>query len=110
MSLDDKTIAKTWRFKSNSNPDKTYETIQYTDGTTSCQCKGWIIKKEGRERECTHTRMVENGLADSHCVPGSIIDRTQKTRAPGLREQVRAPKGRTDKPVLTKIPTRKILW
>lgn len=113
MSLEGKMFAKSWRFKSNSDPTKSYETIQYTDGTTSCQCRGWCMKKEGKDRECTHTRMVEAGIADSHCVPNSIIDRTQgaNVRTPNVRDQVRTQKGKaTAKPALTKITGRKIVW
>jgi hypothetical protein len=58
-----KTVLKTWTFSSDSNPNKKYETIQYLDGSTSCNCKGWCIKR-GAERSCKHTRMVDMGRAD----------------------------------------------
>jgi hypothetical protein len=64
-----KAIARSWTFASKSNPNKKHETLQYVDGTTSCQCMGWTrqIKPDG-SRSCTHTRMIESGLADSECV------------------------------------------
>ena len=61
-------IEKTWTFASNSNPSKTYETILYEDGTTSCNCRGWTFKKDGQERTCTHTRKVESGTADNDAI------------------------------------------
>jgi hypothetical protein len=57
------TISKTWTFQSSSNPNKNYETIQYTDGSTSCNCRGWTFAKNG-VRSCTHTRKVDQGIAD----------------------------------------------
>jgi len=60
-----KTIETTWQMPSDSS-DKVYETIEYTDGTTSCNCMGWKIKKLGQERTCRHTRLVDQGIADRH--------------------------------------------
>lgn len=62
-----KPIAKTWTFQSNSNPNKTYETIQYADGDTSCNCRGWTFMRNG-VRTCTHTRKVDQGTADREAV------------------------------------------
>jgi len=53
----DKPRMKHFYFPSNSNPDKTYTTILYTDGTTSCDCRGWI--HSGAVRGCRHTKEVE---------------------------------------------------
>ena len=63
-----KAISKVWTFPSDSNPDKEYETLQYTDGTTSCNCKGWTrrVAADG-SRSCKHTRLVDQGTADVHC-------------------------------------------
>jgi len=36
-----KPITKVWTFPSGSSPGKTYETLQYNDGTTSCACPQW---------------------------------------------------------------------
>lgn len=56
---------KVWYFKSKSKPyDPPYETLLYADGSTSCNCRGWTVKKQGRPRECRHTRAVEAGMAD----------------------------------------------
>jgi hypothetical protein len=36
-----KQISRVWSFASDSNPNIEYESLQYTDGTTSCNCRGW---------------------------------------------------------------------
>jgi len=36
-----KSINRVWTFASASDPDIQYQTLQYSDGTTSCDCKGW---------------------------------------------------------------------
>ena len=102
-------IAKTWFFQSNSNPNKMYETTQYTDGSTSCQCHGWTMKKPGKERSCTHTRQVEAGLADRNCV--KTLDKQVPT-ARNVAVKAQRPKGNVpvtpEKPETVKA--RKILW
>lgn len=35
--------------------DSTYRAVRYNDGTFSCDCKGWTIKKKGMKRYCDHT-------------------------------------------------------
>ena len=62
-------IAQVWTFQSDSNPDREYETLQYTDGSTSCNCPGWTrrVAADGK-RSCKHTRLVDQGRADSHAV------------------------------------------
>jgi hypothetical protein len=64
-------------FKSDSNPKTTYQTLQYTDGSTSCECKGWTrrVAADG-SRSCKHTRSVDMGQADRECV--SSNDYTSK--------------------------------
>jgi len=64
-----KTVAKVWTFVSDSSPGKTYETLQYEDGSTSCNCPGWTrrVAADG-SRTCKHTRMVDQGLADGHAM------------------------------------------
>ena len=61
-------ILKVWTFPSDSNPDHEYQTLQYTDNTTSCNCKGWTrrLAADG-SRSCKHTRWIDLGLADRHC-------------------------------------------
>ena len=63
-----KPIQKVWTFSSDSNPDKEYQTLQYTDGSTSCNCAGWTrrVAQDGN-RSCKHTRSVDMGTADRHC-------------------------------------------
>ena len=61
-------INQVWRFGSDSNPDKEYETLRYEDGSTSCNCPGWTrrITTDG-SRSCKHTRSVDLGRADAMC-------------------------------------------
>ena len=63
-----KQISKVWTFASDSNPNIEYETLQFTDGSTSCNCKGWTrrVAADG-SRSCKHTRWVDMGTADHHC-------------------------------------------
>jgi hypothetical protein len=63
-----KNISKVWTFASDSNPNIEYETLQYLDGTTSCNCKGWTrrVAPDG-SRSCKHTRYVDMGIADQNC-------------------------------------------
>lgn len=46
-----------------SSSSKVYEVLTYTDGTTSCNCKGWTrrVAEEG-SRSCKHTRAVEEAM------------------------------------------------
>src|SRR5437773_8122606 len=64
-----KQIKKVWTFASDSNPNIEYETLQYADGTTSCNCKGWCrrVAPDDGSRSCKHTRYVDMGTADDHC-------------------------------------------
>lgn len=43
--------------------DRVYETIIYGDGSTSCNCPGWIYVKAGRERGCRHTKAAQAAIA-----------------------------------------------
>ncbi len=63
-----KPISQVWQFASDSSPDKEYETLRYTDGSTSCNCPGWTrrIAADG-SRSCKHTRAVDMGRADQQC-------------------------------------------
>ncbi len=60
-------IAKCWTFASSSGGGR-YQTLLYTDGTTSCDCPGWCrrIASDG-SRSCKHTRAVLMGTADREC-------------------------------------------
>jgi len=63
-----KQITQVWTFASDSNPNIEYETLQYSDGTTSCNCKGWTrrVAADGT-RSCKHCRFVDMGIANHHC-------------------------------------------
>lgn len=63
-----KQISRVWTFVSDSNPNIEYETLQYLDGSTSCNCMGWTrrVAADG-SRSCKHTRYVDMGTADHHC-------------------------------------------
>lgn len=60
-----KPISQVWTFESDSNPDISYETLRYTDGSTSCNCRGWTQRVAANgTRSCKHTRAVDMGTAD----------------------------------------------
>jgi hypothetical protein len=63
-----KPIQRVWTFRSDSNPDVEYQTLQYADGSTSCNCAGWTRRVAANGgRSCKHTRWVDVGTADRHC-------------------------------------------
>lgn len=62
-----KQISKTFFFSSDSDPDRTYQTLLYDNGETSCDCRGWVFKRGGT-RSCRHTRFVEAGLGERHAI------------------------------------------
>jgi len=115
-------LVKTWTFQSNSNPNKTYETSQYDDGSTSCQCKGWCIARGGT-RSCTHTRKVEQGIADGEALsvwmndrfhiprtaqrtlPMTEVNQPSEARLKKARKKVEAEKAQ-----LVELPKRAINW
>ena len=62
-----KQIARVWAFASDSS-DAEYETLQYSDGSTSCNCRGWTRRTApDGSRSCKHTRLVDMGRADAVC-------------------------------------------
>ena len=69
MNVMGKTVAKVWTFESDSSPGKTYEALQYTDGSTSCGCMGWTrrVAPDG-SRSCKHTRAIDQGVADTQAM------------------------------------------
>lgn len=84
------TILTVWEFASESSPGKAYQTILYVDGTTSCECPGYIFKRKRTQdngRTCKHTRYVEMGTADVHA-------RAKKDYGKGERQPVQKPTGR----------------
>ena len=109
-NLMNKTIAKVWTFASSSS-SKTYETLQYTDGTTSCNCPGWTRRAQ---RTCKHTRAVDMDLADNQCVASQDYTSGVSVPTPVKTEPAPAPK-KTEKkkPVSSsfqKPKVRKISW
>lgn len=63
-----KVVAKCWWFESSSG-NKTYETLQYTDDSSSCNCPGWTRRVDAQgNRSCKHTRSVHGGMADSEAI------------------------------------------
>jgi hypothetical protein len=62
-----KQITRVWSFASDSNPNIEYETLQYVDGTKSCNCMGWTRRVTDGTRSCKHTRYVDMGIASNHC-------------------------------------------
>ncbi len=59
---------KTFKFNSSSS-DKIYTTRLNDDGTTSCDCKGWTVKKLNKPRMCKHTIEVERNNRTSVSSP-----------------------------------------
>jgi len=49
--------------RSHSNPDKYYETIQWGNGDLTCNCRGWILPKNGNPRTCRHVKSLEQRLS-----------------------------------------------
>lgn len=97
------TVARVWTFESSSS-SKEYETLQYTDGSTSCNCPGWTrrVAADG-SRTCKHTRMVDQGIADSRCVSSHEYGQVKKP------VQVQTVKVSKKKEVQT-VGARKIQW
>lgn len=80
-------IAKVWRFESSSGTS-TYETIKYSDGTTSCSCPGWCrrVAADG-SRSCKHTRLVDMGAADMSCLSNHDYNASKSVKAPQPQPQ-----------------------
>ena len=79
-----KEIAKLWMFTSSSG-NQEYETLKYTDGTTSCNCPGWCFMKRTTadgQRSCKHTRLVDRGVADRECIDSTMYDVVEPASEP----------------------------
>jgi hypothetical protein len=81
-----KKISRVWTFASDSNPNIEYETLQFLDGTTSCNCKGWTrrVAADGT-RSCKHTRLVDMGTADRHCRATHNYEQQRKEYRPNAK-------------------------
>lgn len=49
---------KEYTFPSKSTPGVSYTVKAAADGAMSCDCRGWLMKRGGGPRECTHTKQV----------------------------------------------------
>lgn len=85
-----KQILRTYFFDSSSG-DKLYQTLEYVDGTTSCDCNGWCrrIAPDG-SRSCKHTRSVEAGYGDR--LAKSVVETSGKPFAVELKPRFEPPK------------------
>lgn len=101
-----KDVAKVWTFESSSSK-KEYETLQYTDGSTSCNCPGWTrrVAADG-SRTCKHTRMVDQGIADTRAVSFHEYGPSIK-KAAGVQKTHTVPRSSKNK---SKVVSRKIQW
>ena len=108
-----KVVKKVWKFASRSSSN-TYETLQYTDDSTSCNCPGWTrrVAADG-SRTCKHTRSVDMGQADSDCVStyNYISVKSLPVKAPQRalpdKKKIRLPQQSKMEQV---APARKVLW
>jgi hypothetical protein len=100
-------IAKAWTFDSSSGTAK-YQTLQYSDGYVSCDCRGWINRcAPDGTRSCKHTRMVDMGNANTiyDDAPAPLAKATKTWAAEPGEYKVKA------KPVeITGTIARKIEW
>ena len=73
-----KPIQRVWTFRSDSNAAVDYQTLQYADGSMSCNCAGWTrrVAADG-SRSCKHTRSVDLGTADRLCTASHEYGATQ---------------------------------
>src|SRR4051812_49010635 len=76
-----KPIQRVWTFASDSNPTKEYQTLQYEDNSTSCNCAGWTRRVASNgSRSCKHTRWVDMGMADRHSTASRDYETTPSTQ------------------------------
>jgi hypothetical protein len=116
--------AFTWLFGSESKPNAVpHETVQWADGTTSCNCFGWTRRlrdngtaapctfNDRASRECRHTRLVDEGIADDYCV--SKIDHTTaqpKSKPVKLPKQIKQTEPEPEEQPKAKNIARLIKW
>ena len=75
------TFAKVWTFESSSS-SKTYQTILYVSGATSCDCPGWTRQVKNGQRTCKHCRAVEMGTADRTAIASKNYAAVESGKAP----------------------------
>ena len=108
-----KDIAKVWEFPSGSNPNKKYETLQYTDESTSCNCPGWTRRVDANgNRSCKHTRMIDMGSADRECTSNHDYTKVSGPKKAAMTKAAANISGKRKKKATDQeaVPTRKILW
>lgn len=108
-SWNEKCITKCWWFASSSS-NKEYETLQYDNGSTSCNCPGWTrrVANDG-SRSCKHTRYVDSNQADDKCIRSHDYQTKPevKTKTPPEKKKVK-PNGVQTTLKLTSA--RKVQW
>jgi hypothetical protein len=112
-----KQITKVWTFESSSG-NGTYETLQYDDGSTSCNCFGWTHRNPPGGRTCKHTRLVDQGIADSECVSSATPNQQVKPLSDELKStKTKASKAKPAKSLDDAAPekkadrvARRIIW
>lgn len=69
-----------WTFESSSG-SKTYETLKWNDGSTSCDCMGWCrrVAADG-SRTCKHTRSVEAGRGSHDSIFNAPVGAGKKSK------------------------------
>lgn len=91
--------ATEWKFPSSSS-DAIYTTKRNADGSLSCNCKGWLIKRGDQPRSCTHTKRVEGQVTASRPAspdggPSRVADvaaaKVEERRLTSASEKVPAP-------------------
>lgn len=45
-------------FESKSTPGQTYMARVEADGKVFCNCRGWVVRKQGKPRQCWHTQQL----------------------------------------------------
>ena len=109
-------IRKVWTFQSDTNSSKTYETLQYVNGSTSCNCMGGTRRISNGIRTCKHTRYVDQGVAEQYCLSShsygnqtgqTPFDNIATTQTRTARTEPR--KARKLQPVVQEEPVKKIV-
>jgi hypothetical protein len=86
-----KEIATLFIFESESSPGKTYQTLLYVDGSTSCECPAWRFKRKvtgNGDRTCKHVRDVDCGMANRHAV--KVVEYATPAAVPRIRQKAMA--------------------
>ena len=83
--MSEKEIIKAWTFRS-GNGNGFYQTLQYSDSTTSCDCMGWTRRCKNGHRSCKHTRSVDMNTADMLCERKVKYNQSVGVKAPILQQ------------------------